>query len=137
MSNEPSWIRDLEISARGLPVLLVEGPDDVEIYRHFFTQHKPDWNGRLHIAPALGKHRVITAVTTHRPDWIGIVDSDERSTEEIQKKIADSPHLQGLRRFCIESYFCVPTEIWEALPSQKKAQRAFADFSQPILEALP
>ncbi len=120
MSNIPAWLRPIQDAAGGKPVLLVEGPDDVKILTHFLSQHAPGWDSRLHLAAAGGKKRVIQAIEKHRPDWIGVVDRDEGDPAEVEEKSHRIPHLFILPRFCIESYFCVPEEIWQVLPPDQR-----------------
>ena len=59
MSNIPTWVTDIERLALGKPVLLVEGEDDIVLFRHFFNQHTPGWDLRLHLAAAGSKRHVI------------------------------------------------------------------------------
>lgn len=122
MSQTPRWVMEIESLARGLPVLLVEGEDDVPLLGHFLGQHVPDWQQRLYLAPAGGKGHVISGVAVHRRDWLGIVDRDEWSTADIAAAAARSPRLHMLPRFCTESYFCDPAELWAALPTQQQAR---------------
>ncbi len=139
MSDLPLWIREVESQARGNLVLLVEGDDDVLLFRHFLTQHKPGWDVRLYLASAGSKSHVISGVAAHQPDWIGVVDLDEWSLEDLQEAVARSPRLRALPRFCIESYFCSPMELWRALPH---VQRSLVNDDPqkligPIVAALP
>jgi hypothetical protein len=139
MSDLPPWVRDIENQARGNLVLLVEGDSDVVLFRHFLTQHRPGWDVRLHIAPSSSKSRVVTGVTVHRPDWIGVIDLDEWSPDELREAVARSPRLRALPRFCIESYFCSPMELWTALPHVQRS-RVNDDpqkLTGPIVAALP
>ncbi|MEK7325453.1 MAG: hypothetical protein AAB217_09390, partial [Chloroflexota bacterium] len=78
------------------------------------------------------KTRVISGVADHRPGWLGIVDGDEWGQNDIEKALARSPHLKSLPRFCIESYFCHPTELWAALPQK---QRSLVNDNPQALEA--
>jgi len=135
----PSWVTDVERLALGKPVLLLEGKDDVELLRHFFSQHTPGWDLRLHLAAAEGKQRVIAGIAVHRPGWIGVVDRDEWSQDDVHQAVARSPRLNVLSRFCIESYFCHPAELWTALPPNQQA-RVNNDpqpLAAPIWEQLP
>jgi hypothetical protein len=139
MSDLPPWVRDVENQARGNLVLLVEGDSDVVLFRHFLTQHRPGWDVRLHVAPARSKSQVVTGVAVHRPDWIGVIDLDEWSPDKLQEAGARSPRLRALPRFCIESFFCHPTELWAALP---QVQRSLINddpqkLADQILSALP
>jgi len=139
MSTPPRWIGEIEQGSRGNLVLLVEGEDDVRLLRHFLNQHRPGWDVRLHLAAAGGKQHVISGITVHRPDWIGLVDQDEWGTADLQDAVDRSPRLHVLPRFCLESYFCHPDELWSALPLAQRSRvnddpRVIAD---PIWAALP
>ena len=139
MSPLPLWIREIEQQSRGLPVLLVEGLQDVTIFEHFFNQRSPGWDLRLYIAPAGGKRRVRTGVCTHRPDWIGIMDLDEWSDTDLQDAAQGSDRLEALPRLCIESYFCHPDELWPAIPPSQRARLSgdMDELARPIYDALP
>jgi hypothetical protein len=134
MSPMPLWVREIEDESRGLPVLLVEGTDDVDILEHFFNQHSPGWRNQFFVAAAGGKEHVKSGVATHHPDWLGIMDIDERSQVQVQAMANVSEHLIVLPRFCIESFFCYPEEIWPLIPAhqQNRLDNGFADFSQLI-----
>jgi hypothetical protein len=139
MSGIPLWITEIERLALGKPVLLVEGDDDVVLFRHFLNQHAPGWDLRLYLASAGSKQHTITGVTVHRPDWIGIVDQDEWDPADVQAGVAPWPRLHVLPRFCIESYFCHPTELWAALPPgpQARVSNDPQALAAPIMERLP
>jgi hypothetical protein len=130
---------EIESLARGLPVLLVEGEDDVTLLGHFLGQHAADWQQRLYLASAGGKGHVISGVAVHRRDWLGIVDRDEWSTADVAAAAARSPRLHVLRRFCTESYFCDPAELWAALPAQQQARAGdnLLALAGPIHAKLP
>lgn len=138
MSAMPSWILEIESASRGLPVLLVEGPDDVEIFEHFFDQHASGWRSQIIIANAGGKNRVKSGVVTHHPDWAGIVDLDEYSPAQVQELAAESNRIRMLPRFCIESYFCLSAEIWPLIPAhqQTRLENGLGEFNRRIEEPL-
>lgn len=139
MTGDPLWLRDVESRAAGKHVLLVEGNDDVTLLGYFLTQHSPGWETRLVMLPAHGKQRVESGVCVHRPDWIGLIDLDEGNPDDLAKADARSPRLLTLPRFCIESFFCHPEEIWDALPPMQR-DRVGGDpqvLSRPILKVLP
>jgi hypothetical protein len=138
-SETPDWVKEIERKNLGKPVLLVEGSDDIPVFRHFLNQHAPDWELRFFLAEAGGKRRVIQGVSTHRPHWLGIIDRDEWSEEEVRTSLEKSAHLRALPRFCIESYFCVPEEIWMTLPEPQKARfnHDIHQLGQPVLGKLP
>lgn len=139
MSNIPSWIQDIEKENRGLPVLLVEGEDDVLLFTHFLNEYRTGWDLKLHVAAAGNKQRVITGVTRHHPEWVGIMDRDEWDEVSLQNAISRSPRLNVLPRFCIESYFCHPEELWAVLPPIQRARVSddMQRLAEPIWKALP
>jgi hypothetical protein len=138
MNREPSWLQEIEDLAGGRSVLLVEGPDDDVILSYFLGNHRPGWNLRLFIGQAGGKPEVIRGLK-HRPQWIGVVDRDVWSQAEMDEAHRGTPRLRVLPRFCIESYFCVPEELWPALPPSHRSvvEDDIDRLKQPILDALP
>jgi len=120
MSALPAWIVEIENLARGLPVVLVEGKEDVTWFSHFLDLHAVGWRSRAFLAAAEGKRHVIQGVTVHRPSWIGIIDRDEWREADIIAAAGRSLHLHILPRFCIESYLCDPDELWNALPAAQR-----------------
>jgi predicted ATP-dependent endonuclease of OLD family len=139
MTDAPQWIKDIEFEAGPKLVLLVEGKTDVLLLRHFLAQYSPEWDKRFHVAFAGNKEQVFIGVKSHRPHWLGVVDQDEWNLQDVQERIKSSPHLKILPRFCIESYFCSPIELWAALP---QAQRSHVGddpqkLAASILTALP
>ena len=134
MNSMPAWVLEIETKSRGFPVLLVEGADDVDIFEHFFDQHSPGWRSQFFIAEAGGKNRVKSGVVTHHQDWAGIVDLDEFSLAQVQDMAAESDQIHVLPRFCIESYFCHPDEIWPLIPTQRQSRLVggLDEFSQLV-----
>lgn len=124
MKAQPNWIRDIETRALHLPVVLVEGREDVSIFEYFFDMHLATRGWRQHfiIAEAGGKDHVRSGVVVHHPEWVGIIDMDERNPDDVQAAVAQSSHLRTLPRFCIESFFCHPNEIWAALPEAQRSR---------------
>jgi len=51
----PIWLQSIEDLRGPLPVLLLEGPDDVDIMRHFLDQQASGWRMHFYLAPANGK----------------------------------------------------------------------------------
>jgi hypothetical protein len=139
MSSTPAWVIEIEALARGLPVVLVEGEEDETWLGHFLDAHAWGWRSRLYLALAGGKRRVIQAVTSHRPAWLGIVDRDDWREADIRVAAAESNHLHILPRFCVESYLCDPSELWIALPQQQrdKVGGDIVSLAKPITDALP
>ncbi len=136
--SRPLWLDPIEQEAGGKPVVLLEGQDDEVMLGHFLSQHSSGWERRLHLAAAGSKRRVVRGVTVHRPDWLGIIDCDEWSPADVEDACAQSDRLLILPRFCLESYFCVPEELWEALPEvqRQRVGDAIEKLADPIWEAL-
>ena len=134
MNSMPAWVLEIETKSRGFPVLLVEGADDVDIFEHFFDQHSPGWRSQFFTADAGGKGHVNSGVVTHHPDWAGVMDLDERSPAQVEEMAAQSDRIHVLPRFCIESYFCHPDEIWPLIPAHQQARLAggLGEFSQLV-----
>ena len=132
MSQTPRWVMDIESLARGLPVLLVEGNEDVTLLGHFLLQLVPDWQQRLCLTAAGSKDPVVSGVAVHRPAWVGIVDRDEWSEADVDTALRRTPRLHVLPRFCVESYLRDPEELWDALPV---IQRARVDNNPQVLTA--
>jgi hypothetical protein len=138
MTNPLTRIRSIEDEAAHLSVLLVEGQDDQIIYEYFFDMCYPGWDAHFRIDAVEGKPHVLNGVG-YREDWIGLVDRDDWSDEIFAAMLLNKPNLKGLPRYCIESYFCDPQELWRVLPDTLK-NRVGNDptrLSQPILDVLP
>lgn len=134
----PAWLRDIENRRGSLPVLLVEGEDDQLWFEHFLDQHSSGWRSRFAIFPAEGKQRVLSGITTHHStDWAGIVDLDEGFPDDIRNRLVNCPRICTLPRFCLESLFVVPEEIWRVVPDAQKAQVEMAVWESAILVEVP
>ena len=134
----PAWLRDIESRRGNLPVLLVEGEDDQLWFEHFLDQHSSGWRSKFAIFPAEGKQRVLHGINNYHPaDWAGIVDLDEGFPDDIQNQMANSPRVRALPRFCLESFFIVPGEIWQVLPDAQKAQVDKAAWGNSIVSEIP
>lgn len=139
MTQKPAWLRDIEDAAGVFPVLLVEGDEDVRFFEYFLDQHSADWRQRFRVAAAEGKRRVFQGVKVHRLDWAGVADLDEGTPVELEQETGASSRLRALPRFCIESYYCDPMELWATLPEkQRQALGHDAErLCQPIYDTLP
>ena len=134
----PAWLKDIEYRRGNFPVLLVEGDDDRRWFEHFLDQYSFEWRSKFAIFPAEGKQRVLSGVKNyHSTDWAGIVDMDEGFSDDIQNRLVNSPRIRTLPRFCLESYFVVPEEIWRVLPDSQKGQTTQADWETAILSDVP
>ena len=138
MSTLPAWIVEIENLARGLPVILVEGKEDVMWFGHFLDLHAAGWRSRTFLAAAEGKRHVIQGTTIHRPSWIGIIDRDEWREADVVAAAGRSSRLHILPRFCIESYLCDPAELWNALPAPQRNRVTDADaWTEVIRQHIP
>lgn len=135
--SKPKWLRVIENRAGGKPVLLVEGNTDIRIIAYFLGQVVTTWNTNIVLLPAQRKSQVIEAISNYHPEWVGIVDQDEWSPQQIKKNLT-TPRVKTLPRFCLENFFCIPAELWDAVPDKLKNtnHNAFPQLEQSVLESL-
>jgi hypothetical protein len=133
----PAWLQSIEDGRGTLPVVLVEGRDDVDLLGYFFTRRQPGWQRRFLIAAAETKRNVIAGVRDFHPEWVGIVDADEWSEAELQQATQRNPGIRALPRFCIESFFCDPVELWEYLSPRERERHDYRQFAQRIHLQVP
>lgn len=124
-------IKEQEVGQTGRRVLLVEGVDDVDAFTLLLNRQAPGWERRWVLAQAEGKTQVL-ALAGLEPNWLCIVDRDELADAVAAQWLADHDNLMLLPRFCIESFACVPRELWAALPPVA-LRRVTADY--PMFEA--
>lgn len=91
------------MAATGRRVLLVEGTDDVTAFQNFLSRKFPTWEQGWILAPAGSKKNVLEALTLEA-NWLGVVDCDAWTDEQIAEKRRNLANLLVLPRFCIESY---------------------------------
>jgi hypothetical protein len=103
----------------GVRVLLLEGPDDVDAFRILLDRQFVSWEQSWHLAPAGGKKAVLDMLEKEG-SWLGLVDKDEWTMQEITARLTGQANLVVLPRFCIESYLVDPTELWEAFPVKQQ-----------------
>ena len=116
-------------------VILVEGKDDIDVFSYFFDLLEPNWRNGVSILDAGGKKHVQNGVKKY-DDWVGIVDKDEWSSEQVQQLTDGVSSLNILPRFCLENYFCVPSELWNALPMAMKQDKDYKKLEKKILKHL-
>lgn len=114
-------IKSQHIGATGKKALIVEGPDDVEFFQALLDRRYPQWEQNWVVAAATGKHRVLDILGAEA-SWLGVVDKDEWTNMEALEAVASHPNLFVLPRFCVESYFVDPAEIWLALPEKQRGK---------------
>lgn len=76
---------------------------------------------------------VLEALTLEA-NWLGVVDRDAWTDEQIAEKRRNLANLLVLPRFCIESYLIVPEELW--LGFQPKHQQAINGGIQAFIQAV-
>jgi hypothetical protein len=138
--KERKRIKELLLGRTDRRVLVVEGVDDMAVLRILLNRQMPDWETRWALDQASGKANVL-AMTELEPDWLFLVDSDEAEPAYLAALQASKPNLVVLPRFCIESYACVPSEIWPAVEGsaalkKEKKTGGFAAFEAEILGGL-
>ncbi|ECA1329205.1 DUF4435 domain-containing protein [Salmonella enterica subsp. enterica serovar Leatherhead] len=141
MASVKQIIRDIKeqkVAATGRRVLLVEGTDDVTAFQNFLSRKFPAWEQGWILAPAGSKKNVLEALT-FEANWLGVVDRDAWTDEQIAEKRRNQTNLLVLPRFCIESYLIVPEELWRGF--QPKHQQAInggvQTFTQSVHDILP
>ncbi len=114
-------IRSLINPAGSRRALVVEGDDDkVFIERQLDTAH-PSWRAKWIVGAATGKSRVLDMLNLE-PTWLGLVDADEWDSSTITQLTAKLPGLHVLPRYCMESYYILPSEVWPLLTASEQAQ---------------
>ena len=114
-------IRSLINPAGSRRALVVEGDDDkVFIERQLDTAH-PGWRAKWVVGSATGKTRVLDILDLE-PTWLGLVDSDEWDSSTITQLTTQLPSLHVLPRYCMESYFILPREVWPLLTTSEQAK---------------
>jgi hypothetical protein len=117
-----SEIKEKLIAQTGKRALLVEGTDDVSLFRILLTRKlgagwENDW-----VLAYTGKKEFVVDILAQENDWLGIVDRDEWTDEVITEKQRELTNLFVLPRFCIENYAIDPDELWEALPPKMQGK---------------
>lgn len=125
------------IGVTGRRVLLVEGTDDVDAFRIFLSRKFPTWDIKWHLASAGSKADVVKMLKKEAA-WLGLVDRDEWTNDEIQEKQAECQNLTVLPRFCLESYLIDPAELWAAFPEKQRLKigGGETEFRTKILDTL-
>lgn len=100
-------------------VLVVEGDDDkIFIERQLDVAHA-GWRSAWVVGVATGKSRVLDILKLE-PTWLGVVDADEWNSTTVAEVTAATPALHVLPRYCMESYFIQPSEVWALLPAAQQ-----------------
>ena len=101
-------------------VLVVEGADDVRFVERQLDLGFPGWSRSWVVEFAEGKNRALDIVS-REPTWLGLVDSDDWDAGTIAQLRITHPRIHVLPRYCMESYFIVPQELWGMLPVGRRA----------------
>ena len=133
-------IRTQLVGESGARVLLVEGSDDVDAFRIFLDKKFPAWEQAWHLVEA-GNKRMVQQIAAAEPQWLGLVDRDEWTEDEIQQRMQETTNLLVLPRFCMESYLIEPGELYSKAVA-KAINEALEETSEergdrPVREFIP
>ncbi|MGO8751823.1 MAG: hypothetical protein ACLQNE_38260 [Thermoguttaceae bacterium] len=123
MNNAPPWLDSLREKVGSKTVLLVEGSPDANAVEKWLSLVDPDNRLLVRFADDEGRDREhggterVKQGLKHQSGWWGLVDSDERTDPEIAADKAECPRLRFLPRYCLESFFIDPAELWSLLPA--------------------
>jgi len=112
-------IKEQQLGITGKRVLVLEGTDDVDAFHGFLTRKFPGWELAWVLAEAGNKDRV-QRILKAEPSWLGLVDRDEWTQDELTRRQQEAPGLIVLPRFCLESYLIDPSELWAAFPEKQR-----------------
>ena len=101
--------------------LVVEGPDDVQFIERQLDHRSLTWRQHWVVGPAGGKKRLLDILPLD-PTWIGLVDADEWAPQTLVTLKVQHPNLHVLPRYCMESYFVLPAELWAMFPDHQQAR---------------
>jgi hypothetical protein len=135
VSGWTKYHQNIQAQLGALPrrVLVLEGPDDKTFVESLLTRRQPGaWQASWVLGEAGGKGNVLE-ILAHEPTWQGLIDRDEWTRHDVLAQQALFPNrLHMLPRYCMESYFTVPTELWAML---EPAQQAGVVGGQVAFEA--
>lgn len=130
-------IKRQQIGATQRRVLVVEGDDDKQAFSAWLAKIFALWENQWVVAAAESKSNVLKLLA-REPDWVGVTDRDEWTSEIIEQKQQTHPNLWVLPRYCLENYLCDPDELWAMLPlgQQQKIPGGSVELSNAITEHL-
>lgn len=128
LDDKIARIKAEHVGVTGVRVLVVEGLDDVDALRIFLDSKFPGWERAWHIEDAGNKPQVL-GMLQKESTWLGMVDRDDWTPAESARHTQAQPNLVVLPRFCLESYFIDPDELWQAFPD-KQRQKIAGGLSQ-------
>jgi hypothetical protein len=121
-------------------VLVVEGEDDYYFIKSLLDNcAKGIWESAWVVGEAEGKDNVMS-ILAREPSWFGLIDRDEWTLADATAAQGNFPgRLYILPRYCMESYFVVPSELWTLLDDRQRVQLnndvvAFSDALTKELE---
>lgn len=112
----PPELTELLFDAGNRIIVLVEGEDDRDALREWFSEHRPeiefyDCGGAAHLEPLLNE--LLKHSTLKRA--YAISDRDFRTEVEVAASYAPGSHLFILRRYALENYLLEPRPVWQVL----------------------
>mgnify|MGYP002778134675 CR=1 FL=1 len=136
--GKASSLRKLLLGSPTRKILLVEGPDDRDVYDKWLSQLVPGgiYTDRVTLERMGGKSVVLSHLEWfqqhNEPRVFGLVDRDEWDTATCQARRAALPNLLlNSERHALESYFCDPDEVFPAI-QQSNPDADLATFREPI-----
>lgn len=135
MANLSDRIKTIEEQVVGQTdnrVLLVEGVDDVDAFNVFLSLSSEQSLQKKWVIAQAGSKKLVLDILHQRPEWFGVVDSDEWTPKQIEQVRQSYQNLWILPRYCLENYLIVPSEIEAALPQVQKLK-----IEQYITEQTP
>lgn len=126
ISALPPELTRLLFDAGNRIIVLVEGEDDRDVLREWFSEQRPeiefyDCGGSAHLEPLLNE--LLKHSTLKRA--YAISDRDFRNEAEVEASYAEDSHLFILRRYAFENYLLEPQPLWQIFKIQDPSK--FAD----------
>jgi hypothetical protein len=130
-------IRNLINPVGSRRALVVEGDDDKVFIERQLDMTHPGWRAKWVVGSATGKTRVLDILDLE-PTWLGLVDAEEWDSSTIAQLTTKLTGLQVLPRYCMESYYILPREIWPLLTQSEQSQitGGYPVFESAILAPL-
>lgn len=110
------WVGELLSTYGTKPLILVEGEDDIPLYKQLLKLVNPDWQDRFGLEEVGGKRRVFQGCKKVAT-WRGLVDRDEWAEAQVTAAQTETPNVQILPRFTAQNYWVNPDELWNLIPA--------------------
>ena len=112
----PPELTKLLFDAGTRVIVLVEGEDDCDVLRHWFSEQRPalefyDCGGSARLEPLLNE--LLKRSSFKRAYAIG--DRDFRTAAEVETSYAVGSHLFILKRYALENYLFELSPLWQTL----------------------